>query len=160
MTPSTNNGDSTILLVPPQLPPFLASIFDLKPILGSPSPREVNLVHSAIRALNNVSQTPELRDTELSVELSQHLFDIQMAWHRQKHPVNVLPNEVVYDPPTLPGYIPLEPKSITGPPSSQEIAFVHTALRISQSFANVPSIFDPDLHAEISQHLFDIQLVM
>jgi hypothetical protein len=40
-------------LVPPQLPPFLASVFKLKPILGHPSREEVKLVHEAIRALNN-----------------------------------------------------------------------------------------------------------
>ncbi|CAE6395213.1 unnamed protein product [Rhizoctonia solani] len=102
--------------------------------------------------------TPELGDPELSAELSQYLFDIQMACHHQKHPVTVLPNEAVYDPPNLPSYVPVELKSVTGPPSNKESSSVHTALRILESFANVPSIFDPDVHAELSQHLFDIQL--
>ncbi|KEP45471.1 hypothetical protein V565_270130 [Rhizoctonia solani 123E] len=102
--------------------------------------------------------TPELGDPELSAELSQYLFDTQMACHHQKHPVTVLPNEAVYDPPNLPSYVPVELKSVTGPPSNKESSSVHTALRILESFANVPSIFDPDAHAELSQHLFDIQL--
>ncbi|CAE6416082.1 unnamed protein product [Rhizoctonia solani] len=150
-------------LVPPQLPPFLSSIFNLKPILGHPNREEIKLVHEAVRALNNFMHTPELRDTDLSTELSQHLFDIQMSFdplacHRQKYPVNVLPNEVIYEPPSLPDYIPIELKSVTGSPSNKEVASVHTAFRISESFANVPSLFDSDLHAQLSQHLFDIQL--
>ncbi|CAE6438750.1 unnamed protein product, partial [Rhizoctonia solani] len=102
----------------------------------------------------------ELRNTDLSIELSQHLFDIQMVCHRQKYPIiaSALLNDVIYDPPTLPAYIPIELKPVTGPPSNEEIGFVHTALRISESFVNVPSIFDPDIHVQLSQHLFDIQL--
>ncbi|CAE6469452.1 unnamed protein product [Rhizoctonia solani] len=142
----------------PILPPFLANVFNLKPILGNPSPDEVKVVHEAVRALNNFLHAPELRDTDLSIELSQHLFDVQMACHRQKYPTTVLPTDVVYDPPNLPTYIPVELKSVTGPPSNAEVASVHTALRISESFANEPSIFDPDLHVQLSQHLFDIQL--
>ncbi|CAE7152144.1 unnamed protein product [Rhizoctonia solani] len=156
--PTVNDSHDTISLVPPELPPFLANVFNLKPILGNPSPDEVKVVHEAVRTLNNLLHTPELRDTDLSIELSQHLFDVQMACHRQKYPTSVLPTDVVYDPPNLPTYIPIDLKSVTGPPSNAEIASVHAALRISESFANVPSIFDPDLHVQLSQHLFDIQL--
>ncbi|KAG8732508.1 hypothetical protein FRC11_013127 [Ceratobasidium sp. 423] len=66
-------------------------------------------------------------------------------------------HNIVYDPPVLPNYIPVELKSVTGPPSNEEIASVHTALRISESFVNVPSIFDSDAHIQLSQHLFDLQ---
>lgn len=45
--------DGTVL-VPPQLPPFLATVFDLKSISGSPSAEEVKLVHAAIRTLNSL----------------------------------------------------------------------------------------------------------
>ncbi|KAH7335833.1 hypothetical protein B0J17DRAFT_667992 [Rhizoctonia solani] len=155
---ATSDSHEIDALVPPQLPPFLASVFDLKPIVGDPTREQVKLVHEAVRALNNFLHTPELRDTDLSIELSQHLFDIQMTCHRQKYPTSILPNDAVYEPPTLPAYIPIELKSVTGPPSNEEIASTHAALRISESFANVPSIFDPDLHVQLSQHLFDIQL--
>ncbi|CUA69484.1 hypothetical protein RSOLAG22IIIB_08491 [Rhizoctonia solani] len=155
---AANDSHEATPLVPPQLPPFLANVFNLKPIVSDPSRGEVKLVHDAVRALNNFLHTPELRNTDLSIELSQHLFDIQIVCHRQKYPTSVLPNDVVYDPPTLPSYIPVELKSVTGPPSNKDIASVHSALRISESFANVPSIFDPDLHVQLSQHLFDIQL--
>ncbi|CUA67642.1 hypothetical protein RSOLAG22IIIB_07500 [Rhizoctonia solani] len=159
MLSAANDSHEAIPLVPPQLPPFLASVFNLKPILSDPSREEVKLVHEAIRALNNFPQTSGLRNTDLSMELSQHLFDIQMVCHRQKYPTSALPNDVVYDPPTLPAYIPVELKPVNGPPSNEEVASVHTALRISESFANVPaSIFDPNLHVQLSQHLFDIQL--
>ncbi|KAH7335832.1 hypothetical protein B0J17DRAFT_667988 [Rhizoctonia solani] len=156
MTMSTM--DESYALFPPQLPPFLVNVFNLRPILGNPSREEVKLVHEALRALNNFFHTPELRDTDLSTELSQHLFDIQMTCHRQKYPTSLLPNDVVYEPPTLPPFIPVELKSVTGPPSNEEIASAHAALRMSESFVNVPSIFDPDLHVQLSQHLFDIQL--
>ncbi|CAE6468646.1 unnamed protein product [Rhizoctonia solani] len=155
---TTNDGHAAISLVPPQLPPFLASVFNLKPILGNPSREEIKLVHEAVRAMNNFLHTPELRNTDISIELSQHLFDIQMACHRQKYPTSVLPNDVIYDPPTLPAHIPVELKSVNGPPSNEEVTSAHTALRISESFVNVPSIFDPDLHVQLSQHLFDTQL--
>ncbi|KDN38373.1 LOW QUALITY PROTEIN: hypothetical protein RSAG8_09577, partial [Rhizoctonia solani AG-8 WAC10335] len=161
ITSSTNDGHETISLVPPQLPPFLANVFNLKPILGNPNRDEVKLVHEAVRALHNFPHTSELRNTDLSIELSQHLFDIQMTCHRQKYPTSVLnhpPSDIVYDPPTLPAYIPVELKPVSGPPSNEEVASVHTALRISDSFANVPSVFDPDVHVQLSQHLFDIQL--
>ncbi|CAE6541859.1 unnamed protein product [Rhizoctonia solani] len=176
-TSATNNSHESVTLVPPELPPLLASLFNLKPILGNPSHEEVRLVHEAVRALNNFPQSKhafyiysltylalstasELRNTDLSIELSQHLFDIQMVCHRQKYPIvaSALLNDVIYDPPTLPAYIPIELKPVTGPPSNEEVTSVHTALRISESFVNVPSIFDPDIHVELSQHLFDIQL--
>ncbi|CAE7207585.1 unnamed protein product [Rhizoctonia solani] len=174
LTRANNSHETT--LVPPQLPPFLANVFNLKPIVGNPSCEEVKLVHEAVRALHNFPQTSELKDTDLSIELSQYLFDIQMsknstliqgverltndipACHRHKYPTSILPNDVVYDPPTLPAYIPVDLNPVIGPPSNKEVASVHTALRISESFANVPSIFDPDLHVQLSQHLFDIQL--
>lgn len=38
------------MLAPPQLPSFLADVFDLKPIASVPSAQEVKLVHAAIRA--------------------------------------------------------------------------------------------------------------
>ncbi|KDN35336.1 hypothetical protein RSAG8_11670, partial [Rhizoctonia solani AG-8 WAC10335] len=60
--------------------------------------------------------------------------------------------------PTLPDYIPVELKPVTGPPSNREVDSVHAALRISEGFANVPSIFDPDPRAQPAQPLFDIQL--
>ncbi|CAE6541873.1 unnamed protein product [Rhizoctonia solani] len=155
---NANDSHEATPLIPPQLPSFLDNIFKLKPIIGNPTREEVKLVHEAIRALNSFPHASELKNTELSVELSQYLFDIQMICHRQKYPTSVLPNDMVYDPPTLPSYIPIELKSVTGPPSNKEIASVHTALRISESFANIPSIFDSDFHVELYQHLFDIQL--
>ncbi|KAJ1300483.1 hypothetical protein OPQ81_005297 [Rhizoctonia solani] len=134
--PSSDNEIGQARLVPPQLPSILANVFKLRPIVGSPSPEEVKLVHEGLRALNNLSHSkcaplfvnftesltyrypsaPELRDTSLSTELSQYLFDIQMACHRQKYPVNVLPNDVVYTPPSPPNYISVQLKPITGFP--------------------------------------------
>ncbi|EUC58380.1 hypothetical protein RSOL_250140, partial [Rhizoctonia solani AG-3 Rhs1AP] len=137
-----------VSLVPPQLPLFLANVINLKPITGIPGREEIKLVHEAVRALNNFPHTSEMRNSDLSIELSQHLFDIQMVCHRQKYPTSVLPNP----------YIPIELKTVTGSPSNEDVSSVHTALRISESFVNVPSIFDPDLHVQLSQHLFDIQL--
>ncbi|KDN33176.1 hypothetical protein RSAG8_13735, partial [Rhizoctonia solani AG-8 WAC10335] len=179
---TTSANDETIPFVPPQLPPFPANVFNLKPILGRPNCEEVKLVHEAIRALNNFPHISEQRNTDLSIELSQHLFDIQMSTvpstkiphqcatkrappsliHIESNPIShiAVAQDIVYDPPTLPDYIPVELKPVTGPPSNKEVASVHAALRISEGFANVPSIFDPDLHTQLAQHLFDIQLVI
>lgn len=46
----SSGGNYDIVLVPPQLPPFLSVEFNLKPIVGTPSAEEVKLVHAVIRA--------------------------------------------------------------------------------------------------------------
>ncbi|KAG8726354.1 hypothetical protein FRC11_000324, partial [Ceratobasidium sp. 423] len=51
----TNRSNEATPLVPPELPPFLANVFNLKLIVGNPSREEVKLVHEAVRAMSNIS---------------------------------------------------------------------------------------------------------
>ncbi|KAF8593660.1 hypothetical protein BDV93DRAFT_612162 [Ceratobasidium sp. AG-I] len=147
----------TTICTPPKLPVYLAGTFDLKPVTGIPSDSEVMLIHAAIRGVNDVFHVPALCDPDLSMRLAQHLFNVQMEKYRERYPVNVLPHANVYDPPVLPSHVNVPLKSVTGAPSDDEIKSVHSALRVSESLTNVPSLYDPELSMSLSQHLFDIQ---
>ncbi|KAG8705232.1 hypothetical protein FRC08_001763 [Ceratobasidium sp. 394] len=144
-------------LVPPVLPPFLASTYDLKPVEDPPSDGEVKMVHAVMRALDDVANVPALYDADLAMRLSMHLFGIQMARYRTKHPYIIFPSNETHAPPPLPAHIPVELEPVTGPPSDSQLKSVQTALRISESMVNVPSMFDADLSMQLSQHLFNIQ---
>lgn len=47
------------IYTPPELPPYIANSYDLKPVEGVPSDDEVKLIHAVIRAVENVSQGEE-----------------------------------------------------------------------------------------------------
>ncbi|KAG8695144.1 hypothetical protein FRC08_008009 [Ceratobasidium sp. 394] len=144
-------------LTPPILPSFLAVTYDLKPVEGTPSDAEAKLVHAVIRALNGVVDVPVLYDADLAMCLSMHLFSIQMARYRDKHPCVVFPSNITHTPPQLPAHIPVELGPVTGPPSDSKFKSVQNALRLSENMASVPSMFDADLSMNLSQHLFNIQ---
>ncbi|KAF8594049.1 hypothetical protein BDV93DRAFT_612023 [Ceratobasidium sp. AG-I] len=146
-----------LMFTPPDLPAYLANTFELKPVLGVPTNDEVKNIHAVIRAAEIASQIPAWNDPDLSMELAQHLFDIQTARYRDKYPVNVFPSTNTYAPPTLPSHIAVTLEPVIGAPSDDEVKLVHTALRTSENLANFPSMFDPDLSMNLSQHLFDIQ---
>lgn len=48
------------MYTPPALPPYLASTFDLKPVVGVPTDEEVKLIHSVIRVVENASHSKSL----------------------------------------------------------------------------------------------------
>ncbi|KAG8714063.1 hypothetical protein FRC08_012424 [Ceratobasidium sp. 394] len=149
-----------MILTPPVLPPFLAGTYGLKPVEGVPSDEEVKTVHAVIRVLDDVANVPLLYDADLATRLSMHLFGIQMeclARYRDKHPYITFPSNTMYTPPPLPVHIPVELEPVTGPPSDSQIKSVRTALRLYESMANIPAMFDADLDMKLSQHLFDIQ---
>ncbi|KAG8755342.1 hypothetical protein FRC11_006104, partial [Ceratobasidium sp. 423] len=50
----------------------------------------------------------------------------------------------------------LEP--ISSAPSDEQVTKVHEAIRSYQKYSEIPSMFEPQVHAELSQHLFDIQM--
>ncbi|QRV97148.1 hypothetical protein RhiJN_25167 [Ceratobasidium sp. AG-Ba] len=77
--------------------------------------------------------------------------------YREKYPCIIFPSSTTYTPPQLPAHIPVSLEPVTNSPSNSQIKSVQTALRLSENLANVPSIFDPDLSMQLSQHLFDIQ---
>ena len=93
----TSEG-STQIYEPPSLPDYLKNIFDLKPVVGIPSDEEVKGIHAVIRAAYNVSHgelyrkyhsacdmllmariVPGMFDSVLSMQLAQHLFEVQMG---------------------------------------------------------------------------------
>ncbi|KAF8599498.1 hypothetical protein BDV93DRAFT_526028 [Ceratobasidium sp. AG-I] len=143
--------------MPPKLPAYLEDAFELKPVVGVPTDDEVKNIHALIRTVENASQVPALCNPAFSMELAQHLFDVQLARHREKYPINIFPSGVTYTPPALPSHINVSLGPVVGPPSDDEIKSVHTALRTSENLANIPSMFNSDLSMNISQHLFDIQ---
>ncbi|CAE7144712.1 unnamed protein product [Rhizoctonia solani] len=82
---------SEYVYTPPTLPAHLSNIYDLKPILGVPTHEKIKMIHAVIGAVEAGSRIPELYDPDLSLQLSQHLFSVQMAVYREKFPVNVFP---------------------------------------------------------------------
>ncbi|CAE6463511.1 unnamed protein product [Rhizoctonia solani] len=148
-------GDAA--LTPPQLPAYL-STFDLKPIVGKPTDEEVKAVHAAIRALNGVAHIPVLYDPNLSMQLSQHLFNVQLAVYREEYSIKLLPSDKsTFTPPNLPSHIPGTLSKVIGAPSNDELKNVQSTLRNVENLAYNPQLFDADLSIKLSQHLFNLQ---
>ncbi|KAG8704783.1 hypothetical protein FRC11_009582, partial [Ceratobasidium sp. 423] len=63
-----------------------------------------------------------------------------------------------YTPPTLPVHVSVQLEPVTGTPSEEQVIKVQDATRLYHQFSNVPSMFDPRVNMELSQHLFDIQM--
>ncbi|QRW24064.1 laminin domain protein [Rhizoctonia solani] len=122
---------------PPVLPPYLKAICDLQPIVGVPSDEEIIGVHAVVRVANQVVNVPDICDSMLLAGLSEHLFDVQMAKYRSKHSKKLSLAGTIYIPPQLPPHLPRQ---------------------LEIKYTEVPSMFDPQLDAELSQHLFDLQM--
>ncbi|CUA72731.1 hypothetical protein RSOLAG22IIIB_10268 [Rhizoctonia solani] len=143
---------------PPELPVYLKDAYDLKPIIGVPSDTEVLQIHSVIHAANRVSVVPGMTNPGLLVKLADHLFSVQMAKYRNKHSLITFPSDATYTPPTLPGHVTATLEPVSGVPSDEELVKVQDAVRAYQHFSSVPSMFDPLINMELSQHLFDLQM--
>ncbi|CAE7230961.1 unnamed protein product, partial [Rhizoctonia solani] len=102
------------------------------------------------------NQVPHLSNPELSLQLSQHLFSVQMAVYRTAYPLSILPGDNTYTPPPLPTHIPIALEPVVGSPSNDQINAAQDAMRIVESRRCGP-LFDPDLNAQLSQHLFNLQ---
>ncbi|KDN34436.1 hypothetical protein RSAG8_12468, partial [Rhizoctonia solani AG-8 WAC10335] len=143
---------------PPELPPYLKSVNLLQPVVGAPNDEELIGILSVIRAAQKAAEIPGMGNCLLISRLSEHLFDVQMARYRSKHLVNTFPENTTYNPPTLPAHVFLQLEPVTGVPSEEEAIKVQDAIRIYSQFSSVPSMFDPRVNMELSQHLFDIQM--
>ncbi|CAE6495348.1 unnamed protein product [Rhizoctonia solani] len=73
---------------PPELPPYLKNVHDLKPIRGAPGNAEVMRIHSVIQVVQKMIDIPGMGNRGLLARLSQHLFDVRSsivaniyAWH-------------------------------------------------------------------------------
>ncbi|KAH7335848.1 hypothetical protein B0J17DRAFT_668103 [Rhizoctonia solani] len=62
---------------PPALPPPVS--INLEPVSGAPSDDEMKKVQDAIQTYQELRRFPSLFDAHVNMELSQHLFDLQMA---------------------------------------------------------------------------------
>ncbi|CAE6468428.1 unnamed protein product [Rhizoctonia solani] len=141
---------------PPTLPIHLSSVYDLKPIVGHPTDEQVKAIHAVIGAVDAGSRVPNLYGPDLSLQLSQHLFSVQMAVYRRKFPVNVFPGDNTYSPPLLPTYVPVELEPVAGAPSKEQLRAAQHAMRAVESLGNGP-LFDSDLNVQLSQHVFNLQ---
>ncbi|KAG8682577.1 hypothetical protein FRC11_014684, partial [Ceratobasidium sp. 423] len=159
---------------PPELPPYLKTVCDLKPIVGTPTDDELVGIHVVVQVANKVVDVQGVGDSALLARLSEHLFNAQMgkrlssattphilmvvARYRGKYTGTVFPENTTYIPPTLPAHVTVHLESITGVPSEEDVIKVQTAMRSYQQFSNIPSMFDTRINMELSQHLFDIQM--
>ncbi|KAH7335739.1 hypothetical protein B0J17DRAFT_667594 [Rhizoctonia solani] len=144
--------------LPPELPVYLKCVHDLKPIVGVPNDAEIIGIHSVIQAANKVSGVPGMHNPNLFMKLADHLFNAQMAKYRSKYSLITFPSNATYTPPALPAHITVKLEPVAGAPSDEEVVKVQDAVRVYQHFTTVPSMFDPYVHMELSQHLFDIQM--
>ncbi|CAE6424218.1 unnamed protein product [Rhizoctonia solani] len=151
-------GPDNQVYLPPKLPPYLNKVYDLKPITGIPSDEEVIGIHAVIRVANKVVDVEDMGDPTLLAQLSEHLFSAHLARYRSKHATVVFPEDTTYTPPSLPVHVSIRLEPVKGTPSEEEIIRVQSAIRAYQQFANAPSLFDPHVDMELSQHLFDMQM--
>ncbi|KDN43339.1 hypothetical protein RSAG8_06123, partial [Rhizoctonia solani AG-8 WAC10335] len=143
---------------PPELPTYLESVYDLKPITGVPSDEEVVGIHAIIQVANRASGIPGMYSPGLLMQLGDHLFSAQMAVYRSKYTSLLFPSDAVYAPPTLPAHVSVTLEPVSGAPSDEQVTKVQEAIRSYQKYSEIPSMFEPQVSAELSQHLFDIQL--
>ncbi|QRW24061.1 hypothetical protein RhiXN_10385 [Rhizoctonia solani] len=142
---------------PPDLPPYLKNIHELKPIDDIPSDEEFMGIHALIRMASRVVDVPDMGDPVLLARLSEHLFNAQMVKYQSKYTV-VFPENTTYTPPVLPVHVPVQLEPVIGAPSEEEIIKVQSAIRSYNQFSSIQSMFDPRTDMELSQHLFDIQM--
>ncbi|EUC58349.1 laminin domain protein, putative [Rhizoctonia solani AG-3 Rhs1AP] len=73
---------SNATYTPPALPSLISA--NLEPISGSPSDEEIIKVQDAVQSYQCLRRYPSMFDAHVNMELSQHLFDIQMARHMRR----------------------------------------------------------------------------
>ncbi|CAE6388733.1 unnamed protein product [Rhizoctonia solani] len=143
---------------PPDLPPYLKNVCDLKPIVGVPRGDELIGIHAVIQAATRASTIPGMHDPGLFTQLGDHLFSAQMAVYRSKYTSLLFPSDATYTPPALPAHVSVKLDPISCAPTDEQVTQVHEAIRSYQRFSEIPSMFEHRVHADLSQHLFDIQM--
>ncbi|CAE6439339.1 unnamed protein product [Rhizoctonia solani] len=143
---------------PPELPMYLKNIYDLKPVVGTPNDAEVMGIHSVMHSARKASDIPGMLDSGLLVNLADHLFNVQMARYRSRYSLITFPSDATYTPPVLPTHVSVTLGPVSGAPSDDEMTKVQDSIRSYQRFDSVPSMFDPRVNMELSQHLFDLQM--
>ncbi|CAE6397411.1 hypothetical protein ACGC1H_000157 [Rhizoctonia solani] len=143
---------------PPNLPAYLKNVHDLKPIIGVPNDEEIIGIHAVIQVANRVSSVPGMHSPVLLMELGDHLFSAQMAVYRSKYTSLLFPSDATYTPPTLPAHVSVNLEPISGAPTDEQVTKIQEAIRSYQKYSEIPSMFETRVNAELSQHLFDIQM--
>ncbi|CUA74844.1 hypothetical protein RSOLAG22IIIB_05741 [Rhizoctonia solani] len=69
-------GDQSVYL-PPALPSHIP--FTLERVVGVPSDEDIKTTQNAVRDVDSLAVNPRLFDADLSMKLSQHLFNLQFA---------------------------------------------------------------------------------
>ncbi|CAE6473254.1 unnamed protein product [Rhizoctonia solani] len=69
-------GDMSVY-IPPALPSHIPGT--LNQVVGAPSDEEIKLAQGALRSVENLAISPQLFDANLSMRLSQHVFNLQFA---------------------------------------------------------------------------------
>ncbi|CAE6512407.1 unnamed protein product [Rhizoctonia solani] len=152
----SRSGDT--VLIPPPLPDYLSAVYNLKPIVGKPIDQDVKAIHAVIQALNAVNHLPTFNNPDLSMQLSQHLFNAQMAVFKASYSTCLMPGDnSVFTPPDLPSHIPGTLKPVVGAPSNEEMKSIQAVLHSVENLANSPQLFDADLSMNLSQHMFNLQ---
>ncbi|CAE6417235.1 unnamed protein product [Rhizoctonia solani] len=166
-----------MILSPPELPSYLRAVHELKPIVGKPTDEDVKGIHAVIRALGAVSHLPTFYNPDLSMQLSQYLFGVQMAVFKVSYSMTLMPGDKsVFIPPELPLHIPGALNQVVGAPSDEEIKSAQSALRNVENLSISPflppivshlswlisrpagpQLFDADLSMRLSQHFFNLQ---
>ncbi|KEP45086.1 putative laminin domain protein [Rhizoctonia solani 123E] len=68
---------SNAVYTPPTLPAHLS--VSLEPVSGAPTDAEIMQVQDAVQTYQGMRRFPSMFDAHVNMELSQHLFDLQMA---------------------------------------------------------------------------------
>ncbi|CAE6536454.1 unnamed protein product [Rhizoctonia solani] len=154
---SQNVQANECIYTPPILPDHLASTYDLKPIVGQPKDEEIKMIHAAMRAVNTEAQVPHLCNPDLSLQLSQHLFSVQLAIYQNKYPSMLSSASNTYAPPSLPAHVStIELDSVIGAPSDEQLKAAQHVVRVAENLVTSP-LFNSDLNMQLSQHLFNLQ---
>ncbi|CAE6483173.1 unnamed protein product, partial [Rhizoctonia solani] len=143
---------------PPELPPFLRNVYDLNKIVGVPKDEEMIGIHAVIRMAHKFTDVPDTCSPALLNQLSEHLFNAQMAKYRSRFPCSIFSTNTTYTPPALPAHVSPNLKPVSGTPTDEAVINVQNAFRFYQKFADIPTMFDPQVNADLSQHLFDLQM--
>ncbi|CAE6483235.1 unnamed protein product [Rhizoctonia solani] len=142
---------------PPELTTYLKNVYDLKPIIGLPSDSEVVGIHDVMHAAKKASDVPGMHNPSLILSLSDHLFSVQMVRYRNKYFIT-LPSDTIYTPPIIPVHVSAKLQPVSGVPTDDDIMGVQDAVQTYQEMRRFPSMFDPHVNMELSQHLFDLQM--
>ncbi|KAF8600140.1 hypothetical protein BDV93DRAFT_525562, partial [Ceratobasidium sp. AG-I] len=68
---------SDITYTPPELPSHMS--ISLEPVIIAPSDNQIRSAQAAFRFAEGMASVPSMYDADLSMQISQHLFDLQLA---------------------------------------------------------------------------------